>query len=399
MTLVETTDVVIWAKGVHGDDSLRRGIIDASQGALIRLEFPEFGVAGTFMKMKNDPSGRPTNGIRPTETTRKIWREIRAAKRGASAQVQFLDQQYAPTLFNVDDGQPKPHDCSTIPRRQAATFEPDPAVLSAGSTLLVGFDAAWTSTNSGAIVGVLRRSDGTFRELGLPFTADYREAEAIILTWQAELMPATTMVLVDQPTIVTKCYGQRPVEDIVGALVSRRGGGMQPANTSKAKMFGTEAPVWSFLNRFGGPADPFKTVGNTWVFETYPVLAMIALLWTLPGPRPSGRLPKYNPERRSTFSITDWKHVCLRASGALRDCRVNEVGRWIDRVAINPAPRKNDQDRLDACLCLLVALYLAEPTTVNASPDMPWRGSIRRMSFRGRVAAPPARSASRLSRA
>jgi predicted RNase H-like nuclease len=233
-------------------------------------------------------------------------------------------------------------------------------VLSAGSTLLVGFDSAWTPTNSGAIAGVLRRSDGTFRELGPPHSADYREAEAIILKWQADLMPATTMVLVDQPTIVTECDGQRPVEDIVGALVGRRGGGMQPANTSKAKTFGTEAPVWSFLNRFGGPADPFKTVGNTWVFETYPVLAMIALLWTLPGPRPSGRLPKYNPARRSTFSITDWEHVCVRASDALRDYRVSEVGRWIDRAAINPAPSKNDQDRLDACLCLLVALYLAE---------------------------------------
>ena len=124
---------------------------------------------------------------------------------------------------------------------------PEPAVLSAGSTLLVGFDSAWTPTNSGAIAGVLRRSDGTFCELGPPHSADYREAEAIILKWQADLMPATTMVLVDQPTIVTECDGQRPVEDIVGALVSRRGGGMQPANTSKAKMFGTEAPVWSFL--------------------------------------------------------------------------------------------------------------------------------------------------------
>ncbi|OHB78938.1 MAG: hypothetical protein A2W31_09815 [Planctomycetes bacterium RBG_16_64_10] len=33
---------------------------------------------------------------------------------------------------------------------------------------------------------------------------------------------------------------------------------------------------------------------------------------------------------------------------------------WIDSAAGNSSPRKSDQDRLDACLCLLVAWYLAE---------------------------------------
>jgi predicted RNase H-like nuclease len=33
---------------------------------------------------------------------------------------------------------------------------------------------------------------------------------------------------------------------------------------------------------------------------------------------------------------------------------------WIDRAAGNTSPRKSDQDCLDACLCLLAALYLAE---------------------------------------
>ena len=108
-------------------------------------------------------------------------------------------------------------------------------------------------------------------ELGPPQTADYREAEAIIFKWQADLMLAMTIVLV-------------------------------------------------------------------------------ALLWTLPGSHPPGRLPKYNPERRSTFSIADSEHVCLRASAALHIRRVIEIGRWIDKAAINTAPRKNDQDWLDACL-------------------------------------------------
>ena len=31
-------------------------------------------------------------------------------------------------------------------------------------TLLIGFDSAWTPNNSGALIGVLRMDDGTFRE-------------------------------------------------------------------------------------------------------------------------------------------------------------------------------------------------------------------------------------------
>jgi len=89
-----------------------------------------------------------------------------------------------------------------------------------------------------------------------------------------------------------------------------RRGAVQPANTGRTDMFGEKAPVWQFLNRFGGPADPFEPVEGTRVIETYPVLVMIALGWMLPDSRPKGRLPKYNPERRPPFSISDWQHVC-----------------------------------------------------------------------------------------
>jgi hypothetical protein len=57
---------------------------------------------------------------------------------------------------------------------------------------------------------------------------------------------------------------------------------MQPANTAREEMFGKEAPVWPFLKRFGGPADPLEPIANTRVFETYPV---IALGWILPDSR------------------------------------------------------------------------------------------------------------------
>ena len=34
------------------------------------------------------------------------------------------------------------------------------------TSLLVGFDSAWTPTNEGAIVGILQHSDGAIQELG-----------------------------------------------------------------------------------------------------------------------------------------------------------------------------------------------------------------------------------------
>jgi predicted RNase H-like nuclease len=228
------------------------------------------------------------------------------------------------------------------------------------TALLVGFDSAWTPTNSGALVGVLHLDDGTFHELGPPRIVDYPQAEGVILNWQAEQIPAATIVLLHQPTIVTKPEGQRPVENIVGSAVSLRYGGMQPANTSKKEMFGAEAPIWPFLTRFGGPADPLEPVANTRVFETYPVLAMIALLWTLQDSRPAGRLPKYNPERKKIFSNSDWQHVCRLVSGAFNERGLAEIVRWIDSAARKTSPRKSDQDGLDACVCLLVALHLAE---------------------------------------
>lgn len=228
------------------------------------------------------------------------------------------------------------------------------------TTLIVGFDSAWTPTKCGAVLGVLQLADGTFRELGLPQIADFVDAEEAILKWQVELKPTTTIILLDQPTIVRNSAGQRPVENLVGSSVSLRYGGTQPANTAKEKMFGKEAPVWRFLSRLGGPANPLRPTTDTHVFETYPVLAMIALGWTLPDSRTAGRLPKYNPERRKTFSTSDWQHVCSLVSVAFRERGLLELVHWIDCIALKSSPNKSDQDGLDACLCLLVAFYMTE---------------------------------------
>ena len=137
---------------------------------------------------------------------------------------------------------------------------------------------------------------------------------------------------------------------------------MQPANKSREEMFGDDAPVWRYLDQFGGPANPLCRHNRTGVIETYPVLTMIALGWTLSDPagRPAGRLPKYNPARKKTSFIADWQHVCESATGEFSKRGLSGTAQWLDGLRRKAKPRKCDQDGLDACICLLVALNLAE---------------------------------------
>ena len=136
---------------------------------------------------------------------------------------------------------------------------------------------------------------------------------------------------------------------------------MQPANRGRSDMLGPVAPVWEFLAGFGGAADPFDEAQSTRVLETYPVLAIIALGWTLADEeRPAGRLPKYNPDRRKTFAISDWAHVCRTTSTRLAAEGAPESAAWAETAATKAKPTKSDQDQLDACICLVSALHLAK---------------------------------------
>jgi predicted RNase H-like nuclease len=229
------------------------------------------------------------------------------------------------------------------------------------TTLLVGFDSAWTRAKIGAIVGAVLHDDGTVTELGPPRGVQFDDATVIIREWQATRSVSSTLVLLDQPTIVVNEVGQRPVEHIVSPSVSRRRGGMQPANRGRADMFGPAAPIWEFLAAFGGAADPFGDAQCTRVLETYPVLAIIAVGWALQDEeRPAGRLPKYNPERRKTFAIADWAHVCRTTSTKLAAEGAPELAAWAETAATKVKPMKSDQDQLDACVCLVSALHLAK---------------------------------------
>jgi predicted RNase H-like nuclease len=229
------------------------------------------------------------------------------------------------------------------------------------ATLLIGFDSAWTASNAGAIVAIVQNNDCSYTDLGPPVIADFDHATRLTQCWRQERKPDRVLILIDQPTIVPNATGQRPVENIVSSAISKRRGGMQPANTGRAGMFCENAPVWPFLSYCGGATNPFAPTGPVQVYETYPALAMIAFGWTLPdAKRPLGRLPKYNPERRKTFSLSDWHHVCGKAEQAFSSRALHAISDWIRDAGSKSSPRKADQDRLDASICLLVALGMSE---------------------------------------
>jgi len=227
-------------------------------------------------------------------------------------------------------------------------------------TLIVGFDSAWTRNKSGALVGVLHSDCRVFQELGSPHVADFKDAHRIISGWKKQHKPGKTIVMLDQPTIVRNAEGQRPVENIVASPVSLRYGGVQPANTKKDEMFGDAAPVWEFLSHYGDSANPFLPSLGTFVLETYPVLSIIALGWTLIDSRKTGRLPKYNPERGKTFSTLDWSHICQSVASELRKFELHDLSQWAETLKSSDKPRKRDQDGIDACICLITGLHLAD---------------------------------------
>ncbi len=136
-------------------------------------------------------------------------------------------------------------------------------------------------------------------------------------------------------------------------------------------MFGPAAPLWPFLECLGGPANPFEPLASVSVIETYPVLTMVALGWVLPDARAAGRLPKYNPKRKKTFSISDWRHVCARASTEFRSRGLSDLAHWLDQSMNMTSPSKSDQDCLDACICLLAGFHVMEGLPCLVIGDLP----------------------------
>ena len=228
--------------------------------------------------------------------------------------------------------------------------------------LVIGLDSAWTEGGTPApSSGCCKLAITNSSKLEEPQVVNFEGAKTLIHKLQQQHSPEQTVIFIDQPTIVKNERGSRQAEKIVGSPVSRRYGGVQPTSKSRAGMFDDQAPIWSFLDRFGGPANPLSAISHSSVFEVYPVLAAIALKWTLhdPAPRPAGRLPKYNPDRPS-FLAEDWQHVCNKLSCEFKRRKLSKISGWTASVAQLKKAGKDCQDRLDACICLLVAVHFLE---------------------------------------
>ncbi len=179
--------------------------------------------------------------------------------------------------------------------------------------IYIGFDSAWADNpkSPGAIcaVGIEHGVPVQFHE---PRLVSFDQALRFIRDVRTE--NGSTLVALDQPTVVPNLTGMRPVERVAAALVSWLGGGVQPSNRGKVGMFCNASPIWCFLTALGAVEDPERArtaADGLFLMEVFPALALASL-----GAGFFGRLsgPRYNPDRRKTFRMDDWVRVSEAAA-------------------------------------------------------------------------------------
>lgn len=219
----------------------------------------------------------------------------------------------------------------------------------------VGFDSAWADNPKapGAVAALCFDDQGqcVFHP---PRLASFDQALAFI---DGVSDPADfTLVAIDQPTIVPNATGMRPVERAAASLISWLGGGVQPSNTGKVGMFCAASPIWRFLSKLGAVEDPdaARTARQgQFVMEAFPAIALASFEASFFG-RLAG--PRYNPDRRKTFRPEHWGQVAQAAASQAEAFGCGELAAWCREAARIAQPHKADQDRLDAALCLLIAM-------------------------------------------
>lgn len=121
-------------------------------------------------------------------------------------------------------------------------------------------------------------------------------------------------------------------------------------------MFDDGAPIWKFLRDLAASEDPERARladSGIYVIEVFPALALPAFhddIW--------GRLrgPRYNPGRRKTFRQGDWIKVNEAVATEARSFSCRPFDEWCASSKVISAPQKSDQDKLDAVVCLLIAI-------------------------------------------
>ena len=221
--------------------------------------------------------------------------------------------------------------------------------------VFIGFDSAWTDNprQPGAIA-LVEFEDGKPSKFKPPALATFAQASATIADARKEV--DYVLVALDQPTLVPNQGSCRPVERVAGALIGRFKGAVQPANRSKAAMFGDAAPIWAFLDRLDArenPAAARSSGSGLFLIEVFPALALPALIDAIPE---RGRAAKYNPASRAQFSLADWRMVATATAEHAHRLGLTDLAAWALVASEKEAPTKADQDLLDAAICLLLAV-------------------------------------------
>jgi predicted RNase H-like nuclease len=221
-----------------------------------------------------------------------------------------------------------------------------------GTTCIIGFDSAWTDNvhTPGAICALVLNGKGavTFES---PQHALF--GRAIEFIGEKSRVHDTSIVAIDQPTIVPNVQGCRPVDRVAGALVSFMGGGVQPANRSKKGIFDNGAPIWRFKESLSATEDPElsrRAECGLFIIEVFPALALPTFEVSFNGYLKG---PKYNP-KNPRFHLSDWILVIDAIAKYARDAKIKGLEIWTRTVAAERAPCKADQDQIDSVLCALI---------------------------------------------
>jgi len=225
----------------------------------------------------------------------------------------------------------------------------------AAAVLFIGFDAAWMDNARAPGAMCAASFDGRrFPHFEPPQLVGFAKALEFIRSVHRDDRP--TLLAIDQPTIVPNAKGMRPVDKVAASVVSWIGGGVQPANRAKIGMFSDNAPIWRFLQCLEAAENPeLSRAAKTGLFlmEVFPALALPSIADRFCG---KGLGPRYNPGRRKTFRIEDWRAVVEAMTLEADRLGVACVAKWLASLEHVEHPRKADQDRLDALICLLIAI-------------------------------------------
>ena len=250
----------------------------------------------------------------------------------------------------------------------------------------IGFDSAWGGHNAGAVAWAVFENKEPVKERA-PFLVGYADAAEVIEELQREC--DRVIIGIDQPIIVPNDADARPVDYVADSLMQHLNSGVLKANrTEKGKGFnnrylhGDEAPIWIFMSKIGackysGRTDvvdacaekrrvfvDFETAQiatrGIQVIEVYPALALPALnpIFT-----ERGSAARYDPQSYKgphRFNLEDWRLVCEIVRRGAAEFHLEALSQWASGV-IQPwdsptRPRKLHQDKIDAVLCLIIAL-------------------------------------------